>query len=175
MPMGSPNIVSSINDIVENYKGKDELPFLLFLDSLQDPQNLGSLIRTAEIVGVHGIFLPFRRTATITPAVVNASSGACEHLLITQVNFSQALTHLKKEGVWVIGLDESEISRDLSQVPMDGAIALVVGAEGQGIRNLVKGNCDFLMRLPMKGKIESLNAAVAGSVALYLVWQARGF
>lgn len=150
-------------------------PFFLLLDTLQDPQNLGTLLRTAEAVGVNGVVLPQRRTATVTPAVVNASSGASEHLLIVQHNLAQVIDELKKANVWIIGLEGGEGSQPVGQVRLDGALALVVGSEGEGMRRLVRESCDVLLRLPMQGKIESLNAAVAGSIALYLAWQARGF
>lgn len=165
----------TLYDILDNANFKGEAPFLLILDTLQDPQNLGTLLRTAEIVGVHGVFLPFRRTATITPAVVNASSGACEHLMVSQVNLSQTIDSLKERGIWVIGLDTSEEAESLSTINLDGPLALVVGSEGKGMRSLVRKSCDYLLRLPMRGKVESLNAAVAGSIVLYLAWQSRGF
>ena len=148
---------------------------MLILDALQDPQNLGTLLRTAECVGVHGVLLPLRHTATITPAVVNASSGASEHLLVAQVNLAQAIETLKEANVWVIGLDGGGRLSRSSGCAWMGALALVVGSEGQGLRSLVRNSCDVLVRLPMRGQVESLNAAVAGSVALYLAWQARKF
>lgn len=162
-------------DILDKGSELHERPFILILDALQDPQNLGTLIRTAEITGVHGVLLPFRHTASITPAVVNASSGASEHLLIARLNLTQAITSLKQEGLWVVGLDEDKESQPLNQVNMDGPIALVVGNEGYGMHSLVKKTCDLLLRLPMVGKVGSLNAATAGSIALYFAWQARGF
>jgi len=165
----------SLVAILERAADRGEPPFILLLDTLQDPQNLGALIRTAEAVGVHGVLLPLRRTATVTPAVVNASSGASEHLFIAQANLAQAITTLKKEGVWVIGLDAGRESQLPGDVNLGGALALVVGSEGGGMRRLVRGSCDLLMRLPMSGQVESLNAAAAGSIALYLAWQARGF
>lgn len=154
---------------------RGDLPLLLVLDMLQDPQNLGTLLRTAEVVGVHGVLLPLRRTATITPAVVSASSGASEHLLIGQSNLAQAIETLKKEGVWVVGLESGREALPPAQVRLDGPLALVVGSEGEGMRPLVRASCDVLLRLPMHGQVESLNAATAGSVALYLAWQARGW
>lgn len=166
---------STLHDMLLLAEERDEPAFLLLLDALQDPQNLGTLLRTAEIVGVHGILLPFRRAVTVTPAVVSASSGASEHLLIAQMNLSQAMATLKEAGLWVIGLDQSLDAQLPQEIRLDGAIALVVGSEGEGMRSLVHSSCDLVMRLPMRGRIESLNAAVAGSVALYLVWQARGF
>jgi len=153
----------------------DEPPLILILDTLKDPQNLGTLIRTAELIGVHGLVLPLRRTATITPAVVNASSGASEHILVCQANLAQTITHLKENGVWVVGLEGSEDAQPPEKVNLHGPLAVVVGSEGEGMRQLVRSSCDFLLRLPMRGEVDSFNAAVAGSVALYLVWQARGF
>lgn len=162
-------------DLLVRLKNLDEPPFVLILDALQDPQNLGTLLRSAEAVGVHGVIMPLRRTALITPAVVSASSGASEHLWIAQANLAQAIGELKEAGLWVVGLDGEPPARPPGQVRLDGALALVVGNEGQGMRQLVQRSCDLLLRLPMRGQIESLNAAVAGSVALYLAWQARGF
>jgi 23S rRNA (guanosine2251-2'-O)-methyltransferase len=154
---------------------RDEPPFFLILDALQDPQNLGTLLRTAEIVGVHGVLLPYRRTATVTPAVVGASSGASEHLLIAQANLAQVIAALKEQDVWVIGLESGLQAQPPDDVRLDGALALVVGNEGQGMRLLVRESCDVLLRLPMRGRIDSMNAAVAGSIGLYLAWQARNF
>jgi 23S rRNA (guanosine2251-2'-O)-methyltransferase len=166
---------AELQDILVLAHQRQQKPFILILDALHDPQNLGTLLRTAEIVGVHGVILPLRHTVTITPAVVSASSGATEHLLITQSNLAQSIETLKKAGVWVVGLDSNPDALPPGQIQLDGALALVVGNEGEGMRSLVRDSCDWLLRLPMRGKIESLNAAVAGSVALYMVWQARGF
>jgi 23S rRNA (guanosine2251-2'-O)-methyltransferase len=160
-------------DILGLAAEREEAPLLLLLDTLQDPQNLGTLLRTAEAVGVHGLVIPKARTALVTPAVVNASSGASEHLLIAQSNLVQAISVLKDEGVWIVGLEGSPEASSPSQIRLDGPLGLVVGSEGQGMRQLVRKSCDLLLRLPMRGKIESLNAAVAGSIALYLVLQAR--
>lgn len=168
-------IYSEVQDILNYAQERGESPWILLLDTLQDPQNLGSLLRTAEIVGVHGVILPLRHSVTITPAVVNASSGASEHLLVAQANLAQAIATLKKGGIWVVGLDGGPEALPLEEVQLSGPLAFVIGNEGEGMRSLVRDSCDFLLRLPMKGKIESLNAAVAGSVALYLAWQARGF
>ena len=153
---------------------RGEPPFVLLLDTLQDPQNMGTLLRTAEAVGVHGVIIPLARTAQVTPAVVNASSGASEYLLVVQANLSQAINTLKEEGLWIVGLEGSPEASTPSQIRLDGPLGLVVGSEGEGMRRLVRQSCDLLLRLPMHGKIESLNAAVAGSIALYLAQQARG-
>jgi 23S rRNA (guanosine2251-2'-O)-methyltransferase len=152
-----------------------EPPFILILDTLQDPQNMGTLLRTAEAVGVHGVLLPLRHTVTITPAVVHASSGASEHLLITQTNLARSIEVLKTAGVWVIGLEGSSRGTEAGRLRLDGPLAFVVGSEADGMRSLVRESCDGLLRLPMRGKVESLNASVAGSIALYLAWQARQF
>ncbi|MCX6035909.1 MAG: 23S rRNA (guanosine(2251)-2'-O)-methyltransferase RlmB [Chloroflexi bacterium] len=162
-----------LEDILENAKTHSEPLFVLILDTLQNPQNLGTLIRTAESVGVHGVLIPTHRAAEITPAVVSASAGASEHMLVARANLAQAIVKLKEANAWVVGLDESPESKDQSEVRLDGALALVVGSEGEGIRPLIRQSCDFLLRLPMQGQIESLNAAVAGSVALYLAYLAR--
>jgi 23S rRNA (guanosine2251-2'-O)-methyltransferase len=154
---------------------RSEPPFLLILDTLQDPQNLGTLLRTAETVGVHGVLLPLRRTATVTPAVVSASSGASEHLSIAQANLAQAIASLKAQDIWVVGLESGTGARPPQEVRLDGALALVVGNEAEGMRPLVRDSCDLLLRLPMRGEVDSMNAAVAGSIALYLAWQARDF
>lgn len=166
---------SSVDEILSTAHRLDEPAFLLILDTLQDPQNLGTLLRTAEIVGVHGVLLPFRRTATITPAVVNASSGASEHLLVAQTNIAQAMRSLKEEDIWIVGLEGSTDAQLPEDVNLQGPIILVVGNEADGMRRLTRDLCDVLLQLPMRGQIDSLNAAVAGSIALYLTWQARHF
>ena len=164
----------TLDDILENAQERGEPLFVLLLDTLQNPQNLGTLIRTAEAVGVHGVVIPSHRAAEATPAVVSASAGASEHMLIAQSNLAQAIADLKEVGAWVVGLDQNgDLVGASHDSPLQGALAIVVGSEGEGIRLLVKSKCDFLLRLPMQGQIESLNAAVAGSVALYLAYLAR--
>jgi 23S rRNA (guanosine2251-2'-O)-methyltransferase len=157
-------------------KQRQEHPLLLILDHLQDPQNLGTLIRTAEAMGVHGILIPDRRAARITPAVSNASAGAVEHLRVAQVtNINRTIDDLKQNNIWVAGLDGDPSVPAASQVRLDGALAIVVGSEGEGLSKLTRERCDFLLRLPMHGQVESLNASVAGSIVLYLAAQARSF
>ena len=152
-----------------------EPALLLLLDHLQDPQNVGTLIRTAEIVGAHGVVLPGRRAAEITPAVVNAASGATEHLRIVVVsNLAQAIGELQKAGVWVAGVEDDERAQEFDRADLDMPLALVIGAEGPGLARLTRERCDFLIKLPMRGQIASLNAAVAGSIVLYHAWRARG-
>jgi 23S rRNA (guanosine2251-2'-O)-methyltransferase len=163
----------ALPDILYRAKERQEPLFVLVLDMIQNPQNLGTLLRTAEVVGVHGVIMPLARAASVTPAVVHASVGASEHLLVAQANLAQSIEKLKQAGAWVIGLEGGEEAQPASSVRLDGPLALVVGNEGEGMRLLVRKNCDLLMRLPMRGQIESLNAAVAGSVALYLALDAR--
>jgi 23S rRNA (guanosine2251-2'-O)-methyltransferase len=162
---------SDVVEILDNAKG--ELPFVLILDSLQDPQNFGTLIRTAEALGVHGIVIPLARTVDVTPAVVNASSGASEHMLIAQANLSQTIEALKDNDIWVVGLDQAGAEIEAGSRHLKGALGLVVGSEGEGLHDLTRKKCDIVLKLPMKGQIESLNAAVAGSVALYLAYLNR--
>lgn len=147
--------------------------FLLVLDGIEDPQNLGALIRTAECAGVHGVILPKHHSAPVTATVVKTSAGATEHMAIAEVtNVTSALKELKKEGYWVVGLDGAgdKLYTDLDySLP----VALVVGNEGRGIRRLVREHCDHLVRIPLLGKIESLNASVAGALAMFEVVRAR--
>ena len=161
-------------DVLETARTKGEQPFILLLDSLQDPQNFGSLLRTAEAVGVHGVVIPLAHTVEVTPAVVNASSGASEYLHVARSNLAQAIEALKEENVWVVGLDQDgEAVGEKNRRHLTGSVGLVVGSEGEGIRPLTRSKCDIVLRLPMGGQIESLNAAVAGSVVLYLAYMAR--
>ncbi len=168
-----PYQYSDLSEMSELAAKRNEPLFVLLLDSLQDPQNFGTLLRTAEAAGVHGVLLPLARSVEVTPSVVNSSSGASEHLLIGRSNLAQAIDILKQEGAWIVGLDEDLRSQTPDQIRLDGAIGVVVGSEGEGIRPLISKKCDFLLRLPMKGQIESLNASVAGSIVLYLALLAR--
>jgi 23S rRNA (guanosine2251-2'-O)-methyltransferase len=165
---------SDLIEMLGRARQKDEAPFILILDSLQDPQNFGALLRTAEVVGVHGVVIPLARTVEVTPAVVNASSGASEHLLIAQSNLSQAMDALKESEVWIVGLDQKgEPLHEKTNRHLQGALGLVVGSEGEGLHDLTRKKCDVLLKLPMSGQIESLNAAVAGSIVLYEAYLAR--
>lgn len=151
-----------------------EAALLLLLDHLQDPQNIGTLLRTAEAVGCHGVVIPGRRAAEITPAVVNASSGAVEHLRVAMVtNLNQTIEELQHAGIWVVGLEQDEQAQDIDAVDLDLPLALVIGAEGTGIARLVRERCDFLVRLPIVGQVGTLNAAIAGSIAIYHAWRQR--
>ena len=165
---------SDLIEILEEARARNEPPFILLLDSLNDPQNFGTLLRTAEVVGVHGVVIPLAHTVEVTPAVVNASSGASEHLKVARSNLAQAIDALKEENVWVVGLDQhGETVGEKTRRHLTGALGLVVGSEGEGIRQLTRSKCDIILQLPMRGQIESLNAAVAGSVALYLAYLSR--
>jgi 23S rRNA (guanosine2251-2'-O)-methyltransferase len=149
-------------------------PLYLALDHLQDVQNLGTLLRTAEAMAVTGVLLPDRRAASITPAVVNASAGAVEHLRIAEIgNLVQTLEQLKKEGAWVVGLDAGPDAVPLPEADLRGPLVLVVGAEGAGLSRLVRERCDWLLAIPMYGRVASLNAAVAGSIGVVAARQAR--
>ncbi len=151
-----------------------EHAFLLVLDSLQDPQNLGAVLRTAEAVSVTGVIMPEHRAAEVTPAVVNASAGAVEHLRVAQVvNLARTLEELKDAGIWLVGVEAAQGAQPLWNIRLNGPLALVVGSEGEGIRRLVLQKCDVVGQLPLLGKVESLNAAVAAAVALYEVVRRR--
>jgi 23S rRNA (guanosine2251-2'-O)-methyltransferase len=154
---------------------EDSEPLYLVLDHLQDVQNVGTLLRTAEAMAVTGVLLPDRRAAEITPAVVNASAGAVEHLRVALAgNLVQALERLKGAGIWTVGLDAHPEAVLLTNADLSGPLALVVGAEGVGLARLVRERCDWLLAIPMYGRVASLNAAVAGSVALVAARHARG-
>jgi 23S rRNA (guanosine2251-2'-O)-methyltransferase len=147
---------------------RGEPAFLLLLDSVQDPQNFGTLLRTAEAVGVHGVIIAERRAVGVTPAVTKASAGAVNHLKIARVtNLARTIDELKRAGVWVVGVENEARAQDFARADYRSATALVLGSEGEGMHRLVREKCDFLVRVPMWGKVESLNVAVAGSIVLY--------
>jgi len=163
-----------IDDILAPAREGGEMPFVLALDSLQDPQNVGSLMRTAEAVGVHGVILPDRRAVGVTPAVSRASAGAVEHLQVAMVkNLVRALDELKERGLWIAGGEDHPEAVDYTGVDLNRPLALVLGSEGRGMRRLVAERCDFLLRIPMRGRVGSLNVSVAGGILLYRAWHAR--
>lgn len=165
-----------VADILSRARKLAEQPFIVAMDHLQDPHNLGALLRTAEVVGTHGAIIPHRRAVEVTPAVVSASAGASEHLRVAQVtNLARTLKTLKTDGLWVIGLVSHPDAQLYHQVDLNLPVVLVIGAEDQGLSRLVRETCDLLVRLPMRGQIESLNASVAGGITLYAVQTARGF
>ena len=152
---------------------KQEVGFILILDEIEDPHNLGALIRTAECTGVHGVVIPKHHAATVTSTVVKTSAGATEHMAITEVtNIVNTLKELKEQGFWVVGLDGTA-EKEYDSIDYASPIALVVGNEGRGIRRLVKEHCDHLVRIPLYGKIESLNASVAGALVMFAVAEQR--
>lgn len=165
---------AELEDCLTLAEERDEPVLLLLLDHLQDPQNVGTLLRTAEVVGVHGVVIPGRRASEITPAVVNASAGAVEHLQVVVVtNLAATIERIQHAGVWVVGIEDDERAQVYDQVDLDMPLALVLGAEGPGLARLTRERCDFLIRLPMRGRIASLNVAVAGSIVLYHAWRVR--
>ncbi len=163
-------------DILQLADKRGEKPFLLILDLLKDPQNVGALLRVADAVGIHGVILQDRRQVGITPAVVAASSGAVEHLLVAQVNnLVNAMKDLKQNDVWLVGMDVGPNVPPLDKTDLNMSIGIVMGSEGEGMRRLVRDTCDLLVTLPMRGQVASLNVATAGSIALYSAWQARNW
>lgn len=171
-----PYVYADPDDMLALARARGQRPLLLLLDLLHGPQNIGTLLRTAEAVGAHGVIVQDRRAPEITPTVVQYAAGASEHLLIAKVtNLVQTMNSLQEQEVWIAGLDMDETAEPLGQVDLDRALGIVVGHEGEGLRRLVRDRCDFLVQLPMRGRVESLNAAVAGSILLYAAWQARGF
>lgn len=163
---------SSVEDIFALAEERQEKPFIVVLDEVEDPHNLGAIIRTAECTGVHGIIIPKRRSATLSFAVGKASAGAVEYVPVARVtNIANTIDELKERGLWVFGADMN--GTDYTQCDFDGAVALVIGNEGKGIGRLVREKCDQIVSLPMKGKINSLNASVAAGVLMYAVSSKR--
>ncbi|GHO52636.1 23S rRNA (guanosine(2251)-2'-O)-methyltransferase RlmB [Ktedonobacter robiniae] len=158
---------ASTDDILALAAQRNEPPFLLLLDSIQDVNNLGSLLRTAEAAGVHGVIIPEHRAAEVNATVVKTSAGATEHIMIArETNLTRTIDYLKQQNIWVVGL-AGEGDTLYTQANLTGPLAVVVGNEGKGMGRLVREHCDVLIKLPMHGYINSLNAAVAGSITLY--------
>ena len=156
-----------ISDILLNATKKQEEPFVLILDGIEDPHNLGSIIRTAETAGVHGIIIPKRRAVAVNSTVNKVSCGAAQYMKIARVtNISDAIEELKGAGLWICGTDISTDKYYYNQ-DLTGPLAIVIGNEGKGMSDKVKKNCDFLVKIPMKGKVESLNAAVSTGIVVY--------
>lgn len=156
-----------ISDILLSAKEKQEDAFVLILDGIEDPHNLGSIIRTAETAGVHGIIIPKRRAVAVNSTVNKVSCGAVQYMKIARVtNISDAIEELKRAGLWVCGTDVATEKYYYNQ-NLTGPLAIVIGNEGKGISDKVKKNCDFLVKIPMKGKVESLNAAVSTGIVIY--------
>ena len=156
-----------ISDILEVAKERNEDPFVIVLDGIEDPHNLGSIIRTAETAGVHGVIIPKRRAVSVNSTVNKASAGAVEHMKIARVtNISDAIEELKKAGLWVCGT-AVDTNKYYYNQDLTGPLAIVIGNEGKGIGEKVKKNCDFLVKIPMKGKVQSLNASVSTGIVVY--------
>lgn len=169
----TPFKYSTVDEILNYAKQKDEDPFIVILDELEDPHNLGSIVRTAELCGVHGIIIPKRRNVGVTTTVYKASVGAIEYVKIAKVtNVNSTIDELKAKNIWVYGADINgeEYSYDTN---FNGACAIVIGNEGKGISKLTKNKCDKLVKIPMIGKINSLNASVAGGIMMYEVLKGR--
>ncbi|MYL35910.1 23S rRNA (guanosine(2251)-2'-O)-methyltransferase RlmB [Pontibacillus yanchengensis] len=164
---------SELEDIFQKAKDKDEAPFILILDEIEDPHNLGSILRTADAAGVHGVIIPKRRSVGLTGTVAKTSTGAIEYIPVVRVtNIARTIEELKEEHVWVVGTD-AKGDEDFRQLQGDMPIALVIGSEGKGISRLVKEKCDWTVHLPMVGHVTSLNASVAASLLMYEVHRKR--
>lgn len=162
-----PFAYCEIQDILEEAKQKQEDPFVLLLDGIEDPHNLGSMIRTAETAGIHGIIIPKRRAVGVNSTVNKVSCGAVEHMKIARVNnIAEAIERLKEAGLWICGTDINT-NTDYYDQDLKGPLGIVIGNEGQGISEKVKKNCDFLVKIPMKGKVTSLNASVSTGIIIY--------
>lgn len=162
-----------VDDILEYAKEKNEAPFIVILDEIEDPHNFGSIIRTAEVCGVHGIIIPKRRNVGVTSVVYKTSAGAAEHMKIAKVNnINSAIDRLKENNIWIYGA-EMEGKEYCFDADLTGPAALVIGSEGQGMSKLTKQKCDVLVKIPMIGKISSLNASVAGGIIMYEILKQR--
>lgn len=154
-------------EILAIAKSRGEIPFLLILDEIEDPHNLGALIRTAECAGVHGVVIAKHHAASVTATVAKTSAGASAHMPIARVaNIAQTMDELKESGCWIVGTD-AEAERTYYEHDYSGPVVLVIGSEGRGMRRLVKEKCDFLVKIPLFGKVESLNASVAGAIVMF--------
>ena len=171
--LASPIAFSSLEEVLRRAEVRKETPFLLLLDELQDPQNVGALIRSADAAGVHGVLLPKRRSCPLNMVVAKISAGAVNYVPVVQIgNIVQTLSSLKEQGFWVVGADMDGESLYFDN-DLDRPIVLVIGAEGKGLGRLVKENCDMLVRIPMRGGVNSLNASAAGAILLYEVVRQR--
>ncbi|MCT4784571.1 MULTISPECIES: 23S rRNA (guanosine(2251)-2'-O)-methyltransferase RlmB [Exiguobacterium] len=163
----------SIDDMFALAESKGETPLFILLDELEDPHNLGSILRTADAVGAHGIIIPKRRSVGLTQTVAKASTGAIEYIPVARVtNLTRTLEELKEKGLWVVGTDASE-SQDYRRLDGDMPLVVVIGSEGKGMSRLVRETCDFLVHMPMVGHVTSLNASVAAALLLYEVHRTR--
>ena len=169
----TPYQYCAVEDIIRYAKQKEEDPFIVILDEIEDPHNFGSILRTAEVCGVHGVIIPKRRNVGVTPTVYKTSAGAVEYMKISKVtNINNVIDKLKEKGIWIYGADMcgNDYCFDVS---LSGPIALVIGSEGRGISKLTKSKCDVLVKIPMLGNITSLNASVAGGMLMYEILKQR--
>ncbi|MGN7170270.1 23S rRNA (guanosine(2251)-2'-O)-methyltransferase RlmB [Paenibacillus cellulositrophicus] len=170
----APYAYAEVEDILQAAEAKGEAPFILLLDEIEDPHNLGSILRTADCTGVHGVIVPKRRSAQVTATVSKTSAGAAEYVPVARVtNLGQTIEELKEKGIWVVGTDVSASSEMYDTNVFDGPVAVVIGNEGKGMGRLIREKCDVLVKLPMKGQINSLNASVAAGVVMYEVLRRR--
>ncbi len=162
-----------VDEIIKEAQNRKEPSFILILDEIEDPHNLGSIIRTAETAGVHGIIIPKRRSASVNSTVSKVSAGAVEYMKIARVNnINETIQYLKENGIWIYGTD-MEANKLYNEEDYKGPVAIVIGSEGFGMNRLVKKNCDFLIKIPMRGKITSLNASVSAGIVMYEVVKQR--
>lgn len=163
----APVAYATVDEILNRAEERGEPPFLILLDELEDPHNLGALLRTAEAAGVHGVLIPKRRSVSLSATVAKTSAGAIEYVPVAKIgNVSQEIRELKERGMWIAGADMTG-EQPYDEADLTGPLVLVIGGEGQGISRLAREACDFLVRLPMVGKLNSLNASVAGSILMY--------
>lgn len=168
----APVQYAELEDILAAAREKNEQPFIVLLDELEDPHNLGAILRTADAAGVHGVLIPKHRSCPLSATVAKTSAGAVEHVPVARVgNLVQTIKKLKKEGLWVAAADMD--GKDYYDTDLTGPLLLIIGSEGQGVGRLVKEQCDFVVRIPMVGKINSLNASVAGSILMYEAMKQR--
>lgn len=164
---------SEVDDMLALAKSREEDPFILILDELEDPHNLGSIMRTADAIGVHGIIIPKRRAVGLTATVAKASTGAIEHVPVARVtNLARTIEDLKEQGLWIAGTD-AKGSEDYRRFDGTMPLGLVIGSEGKGMGRLIREKCDFLVHLPMVGHVTSLNASVAASILMYEIYRKR--
>jgi 23S rRNA (guanosine2251-2'-O)-methyltransferase len=162
-----------VDELIHRARDKGEEPFLLLLDEIEDPHNLGSILRTAECTGVHGVIIPKRRSASLTATVSKTSAGAVEYVPVARVtNLAQTIDRLKGEGIWIAGTDVND-AQEVYSANFNLPLAVVIGNEGKGIGRLIREKCDFLVKLPMMGRLNSLNASVAAGVLMYEVVRQR--
>ncbi|NGZ78095.1 23S rRNA (guanosine(2251)-2'-O)-methyltransferase RlmB [Saccharibacillus alkalitolerans] len=170
----APYVYAEVEDLLAAAAAKDEDPFLLILDEIEDPHNLGSILRTADCTGVHGVIIPKRRSAQVNATVSKTSAGAAEYVPVARVtNLAQTMEKLKESGVWIAGTDVRAEGEIYETDVFKGPVALVIGNEGEGMGRLVREKCDVLIKLPMQGRINSLNASVAAGVVMYEVLRQR--